>query len=350
MVDKKILKEKSITLIGEGSYGCVYSPSVRCSRIIEFLNKKTVNSKTLISKVYSRSNDFETEIQFLKSIKDIDPKGKYFVVPNKTCTTTVKTILNSNPDNECSLLESIDTEKKLYQILMPNAGLSLLSFFQEYYTKNKSKYSLREWIKSIKGILEAIKLLNTNSLVHRDIKSDNIVFNGKTLKVIDLGLMVPNKEVYLSRNKHVLEFNYLSYPYEFLLVYFEKYASNFQKNTVNKLVNFKQSLESFGSDVADTFYLLHSKTNIEKAIEDLDRWKNNTKNWFSIIKKNIDKVDIYSFGTVCIELDSYFDKSTLSKDELILYYDFMYKITMVDFRYRANIEEAIKLHSIILKK
>ena len=139
-----------------------------------------------------------------------------------------------------------------------------------------------------------------------------------------------------------------SYPYEFLLVYFDKYASNFQKNTVNKLVNFKQSLESFGSDVADTFYLLHSKTNIEKAIEDLDRWKNTTKNWFSIIKKNIDKVDIYSFGTVCIELDRYFDKSTLSKDELILYYDFLYKITMVDFRYRPNIYEAIKLYNNIL--
>lgn len=339
--------DKKVELLGEGSYGCVYSPAIRCSKVLDYLNRKNTNSKNLISKVFISSNDFDTELDFLKSIEDIDKTGKYFVIPNKTCLTSVNAILK-NTNKKCNLLENIETENKLYQIVMPKAGLSLLSYLQEYYIKNKKKYSLRDWIKNIKNVLLGIELLNKHSLVHRDIKSENILFNGNKMKIIDLGLMCPSEEIYKENNKHVLEYNYLSYPFEFLLVYFSKYASNFQKKTVDIFINFKQSIQSFGKTAEETFYILHSLTNIKKSIESLLRWKNTNKNWLSIIKQKTDKIDIYSFGTVCIELDNYLDKSTLSTDELTRYYDFLYKITMVDFRERYNINDAIKLYNKIL--
>lgn len=338
---------KKYDLIGQGSYGCVYYPAIRCSKVLEYINKKNQNSKNSISKVFNRNKSFEEEIKFLKSINSIDKYGKYFVVPNKTCLTNVNTILK-HTNGKCHIFDYMNTQQQLYQIVLPNSGKPLQKFMEDYKDTNKIKYPIKEWIKNIENILYGIELLNENSLIHRDIKSDNILFDGKKAKIIDLGLMCPKEDIYKINNKHILEYNYLPYPFEFLLVYFNMYATNFQKQTVNLVSIFEQSISSFGNEAEELFNILHSPINIKKSIEDIEKWKNSNTNWFSEIKKNTDKIDIYSFGTVCISLSNLLDNSTITQEEHIRYQNFLYKITKIDFRERYNIKQAIELYKTIL--
>lgn len=159
-----------IHLVGEGSNGCVVQILDKLYKIIKSV-KKTSGSKTVQSDetkvkenitIKDDSIDLDNYFIFPELVKNIEPNIKnYMRVCNKhTYTNTNKYIV----------LEMVD------------GGTSM--------NKHIREFSLFEWVLTLKHLLTAIKILLDNSLVHLDIRLDNIVMKQDEMpRIIDFGLL-----------------------------------------------------------------------------------------------------------------------------------------------------------------
>ena len=74
-------------LIGEGAYGCVYQPAIRCEG-----NSGKKRNASIVSKLLYKKNA-EKEYAIKDLLKPIDPDQKYLLYPIKSCAPSTK------PDN-----------------------------------------------------------------------------------------------------------------------------------------------------------------------------------------------------------------------------------------------------------
>ena len=87
------------------------------------------------------------------------------------------------------LHDLIDTPKQIYLITDYVRGTSLLNFSKEQ-TNRVIRLSVARRI--FKQVAEAVFYLHSLNIIHRDIKLDNILIEGKThaVKLIDFGFSV----------------------------------------------------------------------------------------------------------------------------------------------------------------
>lgn len=88
--------------------------------------------------------------------------------------------------------EFFDNGNRIYIIMEYLEGEPIL----EYLIKNSPTITERKIAELMHQLLSAIHFMHINGIVHRDIKSENILYNGKVLTVIDFGAsksMMENK-------------------------------------------------------------------------------------------------------------------------------------------------------------
>ena len=68
--------------IAEGSYGCVFSPPLKC------LNKKKTTASQA-GKIFNNRDSMEEEKELAEKINKIDPKGKWTVPYYGSCFANV---------------------------------------------------------------------------------------------------------------------------------------------------------------------------------------------------------------------------------------------------------------------
>jgi serine/threonine protein kinase len=249
--------------IGEGSYGCVISPSIPCN---EKKNKqKTKKSKlhlqniekiqnihtikTTVSKIIINPDEDTTkELYISKQLKDIDPEQKYFITYEDTCVLKKLPHDRSNSirvkytddeiDNYIELENKktdtehckIDLSLKPRNIVMQFGGYDLneivnIDFnkvYKKIHLKNINEIELH-MITIYKSIFEQFKMCFKNLLtglykmhkfhiVNKDIKLENILANYdyKTDKVkmrfIDFGFSIKITPEYASHYSNFDEF------------------------------------------------------------------------------------------------------------------------------------------------
>ena len=120
-------------LLGDGTYGCVFMPDIQCSKdVIKLSNIKS--SKPKISKVFIIDDSIETENKFAKLVFEWDPKGKYFVVPEKLCKTKLSNVKQHSKHGECTELKYVK-DKYVSQIVMRYEGMDLKKIFKNITNK-----------------------------------------------------------------------------------------------------------------------------------------------------------------------------------------------------------------------
>ena len=160
--------------IGKGMYGCVYYNGFdEPEPGVELKKKVTKVTKVMSRKVYT------TELKNSTDADRIDPEGKY----------------------HCLIVSSGKIPEKYIEIINTQCFISSHSnsrdFLSHYITYvyggnpigslNLGVFEWRKMIRSLSNVVEGLKLFNENGLLHRDIHPENIVYDGRTSKLIDFG-------------------------------------------------------------------------------------------------------------------------------------------------------------------
>jgi serine/threonine protein kinase len=213
-------------VVGEGGFGCVHRPPLKCKDT----SKGPVN-KNMVSKLLSKGNARQ-ELYEAEMMSSIDKEQYFHISPISSC----------EPSNIPTNIEAIDKCKHFkassiddYEILMQeDGGIDLVKFENKYaysITTNDSRIAMEKFWVSMSRIMYGLTELNRHNQVHHDLKSQNIVYNEDTgqAKMIDFGLLMEDKEVETDELRW-------SYPPEVELYNFNEYDNVIQLGREEKLV------------------------------------------------------------------------------------------------------------------
>ena len=192
--------KKGGKLLGEGTYGCVFSPPLLC--------KDDTQRLTGVGKTFTDSYAAEQEFDELKKLEIIDPNNKFTVQMSKMCNVPMQNIQESDEFNKCAkkkqgILVEYD------QIILKDKGVDLFKFCSKPF---KFSHLLDGFVNLANGLVQFEK----HKICHRDIKPMNIiVMNNNEMKYIDFGLAKEYKDLYNNENYYILSHPYIYYPPEF---------------------------------------------------------------------------------------------------------------------------------------
>lgn len=360
-------KTKKRRLIGQGSYGCVYKPSFKCS---------VSNSENgSISKVMAENNA-EDEIKNFTIIDKIDPQGKYHVKLDDHCdlsNNNKRELLSDtylNKDKEvCEILDNFRTYKNLkfkdggkelyyyYDIikqitrkkdsssqLKVNGKVINKSIVIEKYCNMRTLYKI---LIAYKNIVDSLVELNKHKYCHFDIKLENIVYDidKNVMKLIDFGVSLEyNYKIKKSEiNKALKTFDefenffisyYEVYPFELILCNYSnfKYALLHYKKPKKVIKRLKGSIKNYNSKEQIYNYMLTEKiaSYYCKLLNKLlQKYKNVKLAYIAYLKIIFDKVDLFSIG---ITLSKIMDK-----------YEKLFNVTLTDMKQRNEFNKLSKI-------
>jgi serine/threonine protein kinase len=188
------------TFLGSGTYGCIFYPAIKCK------NNKNVQG---VGKIFSTTDERDTEFDIGKKLQKIDKKGSYLNIMVDECDVDMNYLLKAAKD----VCNHVDAGKTNYnQLVYKDKGKDL------YKTMKDSRYSIFDNTirDQICSLIKGVQLLQKNGLVHLDIKPENILINeSKKLLLIDFGLMRTFAKVFITKNMYILQHTYPVYPPEF---------------------------------------------------------------------------------------------------------------------------------------
>lgn len=280
--------------LGKGSYGCVFSPALKCK---DTTSKKYPEDS--IGKIFAIDHDYEEEKELNESfISNIDPKSKWTVPYYGNCKTDLRKAEEADNVYDC---DSVKGDEVKDQLIFQYGGISLREL-----CNNKNDYYdiyIDDIILMMLPLLKGLKELDKNSLIHCDIKPDNCLYNEKTQKLylIDFGMMKKSDNIFTIEREDLLKKDHLYYPPEFKLYYlwvlkegfsddgkeFNVVKRNISTNTITSPLLFKKAISKY---IPNYDHEKITKTFIEKT----------NSNRALFIKKceeeYISKIDVYSLG------------------------------------------------------
>ena len=171
--------------IGEGRYGCVVNPSLKCS------DNNIIHPPNSVSKIM-KEQDAIDEMEEIKEIDKIDPTYNFHIPTPTLCKLDKKQNYESNI-NGCEKISVTSQNIDSLSILtMQNSGSSFYNIMQKYRyqlpSQENQNYMNNLWL-SLIPIFEGLITMQQNMYQHHDISINNILFNEQTNKsvLIDFG-------------------------------------------------------------------------------------------------------------------------------------------------------------------
>ena len=189
-------------LIDEGGYGCVFYPGINCK------NKMIKN----VSKIQIDDFTAKNEIKVSNRIKKIENYEIFFLPVKKHCKIKINK-LNSNLLKDCDILKNSNDEKF---ISMEIDYINNISFHKLLTAENLNNNVIYiQIIDTYKYLIQSVKMLIKNNIIHYDLKGENILISKKTLTpyIIDFGLSIDVKTLKPSMWS---EYFYVYYPKYYL--------------------------------------------------------------------------------------------------------------------------------------
>ena len=193
--------------ISAGTYGCVFSPPLKCTKTSIHPHKRTVG------KVFSSKESASGEIADVETIKRFDPEYKFTVPYLGQCTVSSNKFLPTDEVGKCR--KHITAEPKIYkQLLFEHGGYDLTMLFTNPGTID---IAFDDFLAACIPVLEGIQRMQVAGYVHADIKPQNMLLDESRtalrVNLIDFGLMGPLNEIKSRFWSHRHEYPY--YPPEF---------------------------------------------------------------------------------------------------------------------------------------
>lgn len=360
---------KSPKIIGQGTTGCVIKPSLKCDKTIYPYNAAYVGKK--VSKLIIDDDDFKTEIELNKKIHGIDKTGKYFIVPVSACTANVNNVNKGVIITNCKMITAIRPSGNINHIVMPDGGVNMLQYVLEL---GLGKLSLKNWILMMENVIHGIVRLQQSKICHFDIKPENIVYDGKKIRLVDFGLSDPFDKLYIydiiaAREGYEIStrtdnfVNYALWPIE---IYAYKYGRTFKNTPINAQEFYRHFRHKINESPTEPPYPLNSAVNyvqllrnvysnddqLQTASKDLVDAFNTDPDLRITLKKPevMEKIDVYSLGISCIWLHEYLDLDGADVSLKNAYIKFVSKMMHFDYRKRLSVKEMVTMYNSLKDK
>lgn len=293
-------------VIGEGTYGCVHKPPMKCK------NKTRKNNTSSISKLMTSSNA-NKELREFKLITSADKKKQLYLGKPSKCKVD-KVSGNIQSISKCSGNFSPKMIDEYSLLIMKYGGQDLEQFGNEVSNWTKSNDNVDKielfWLECVR-LFYGLKVFQENGIVHHDLKQQNIVYNQKTNRInfIDFGFMTKKNTILdlAEQSKYWLgDKNHWSFPLE--NVYWNKRTylaaitdvntdtngtyTEFAHGVVNSCRYFFTSILPVNSD--NTKYDKLTQRAILASFENVIEFEKDEYDYF--INKSIDTIDTYGLG------------------------------------------------------
>jgi len=147
---------------GQGTYGCIFQPALKCR------SSKIEENDTTVGKITSRE-DAKNEIKIAAILNTIQNSSNYVIaVHPETCIPRIKSKQTEQDIDQCALLKDIKLEKTV-QLMMPWGGYPLSRINLDPY--------VFEYFRFVEEILACGTFLVLNDLCHFDIWGNNFLFD-----------------------------------------------------------------------------------------------------------------------------------------------------------------------------
>lgn len=299
--------------LGEGTYGCAFTPAPTCKGNVEPVSKKYVKDKPELAKVFRKDSHTTDEWIQAKAFAAIDPTQKYFLYATTKCETTLKALLKDKQANKCSFVKQ---KQKTYPMLgMRFGGETLWEYVR------KTPLTGKEFIQLCIPLLEACVLLVKKRRIHHDLKFDNILVSSTTEpKIIDFGLSLPSSAAFDAHGNPYLYSKYWLHPPEYVLYTYirdrpDQLTTRAGARVVLKNIFKMLDVQFLSSDA----YTLLDLIDQYVATCDYDQeflsfvqniMKHATTYERIAYMSHSSKVDIYSLGITLVYLSQYLDMSS----------------------------------------
>lgn len=271
-------------LIGEGNYGCVFRPFVKCE-------KKKI--KKAVGKVFVNPKEYESEHRIQDDIvSKIDPDAQFTLPLLGDCK--IQSFKPSDRASECSLIDS-KILPNLHQLIYKDGGQNLKDVLLSKGSVKKFKMIFSK----MRPILAGLVKMEIYGYVHQDIKPQNIMYDGKKIHLIDFGIMAKSSDIFGAENMYILKYDYPYYPPEYKVYAFK--TSHWPTFVSKVHDNFKFYFNIGGQNYTNMLSIIQNEIGIDVKTE----LKNSfTKKRKQLLQSNkaFAKVDIYSLGIVFLQL------------------------------------------------
>ena len=167
-------------VIGEGTYGCVLKPALKC------LNDNTIDYTDKVSKIMFRPDSNRKSSKYT-NIEKMEGLEKYAIIaPPLSCEPLLNdNFLNSikNCKNKTIKLALKHNKQNLVMLLTHENILNYLktSFTEQTLLKQK------KFLSSLVNLFDGLLFFQEKNIIHQNIRLDNIVYNSKdgTTKYVD---------------------------------------------------------------------------------------------------------------------------------------------------------------------
>jgi serine/threonine protein kinase len=188
------------TLIGQGSYGCVFKPNIN--------NKgKTESNSKYISKLQLSGDTLENEINIGKKIQSITDYEEYFSPILEKYPIELKQIEKEQPElSDCEVTNDLKDDTTIFLDKIKYVGKNSLQNYLSIMKKGEPKKFLELFLETNIILLESLEKLNKIGIIHNDLKEDNIICrndDGRPI-LIDFGLSMDNEFMFLPNNNSIL--------------------------------------------------------------------------------------------------------------------------------------------------
>ena len=204
------------SLVGEGSFACVFHPPPRCFTQEHPLSKRSGADKPLgIGKVFERNGDAIEEWAIIKAIAKLDPKQAYFIYPLSQCTVLESAVRTRPNARGCSLLghSAPNPSREYIMLKMPTAKETSVA----YVDSHRKRLTISELLRGMIPVARGLERLARAKIIHHDLKQDNVMWLSaqEGFRLIDFGLAIPMGSAFDPNKNWTLAANYFLHPPEY---------------------------------------------------------------------------------------------------------------------------------------
>ena len=179
------INQNKIKLLSRGTFGCIFKPALTCTGGID--------KEHFITKVQKQTTLSYRELMISEKIKKIKDYNQYFAPILKTCTVSVANISG----DEIKKCDFMTNNKQIVSNKLRYVGKNTLEEYVIQLLRTKPALYIETVYDSFFYLLNSIRVLFTNNIVHFDMKENNIMYDERENKpiIIDFGISFDTKMV-----------------------------------------------------------------------------------------------------------------------------------------------------------